>query len=152
MIPNTKATFKSTMANFFQLLLFATITACGAEEVDDAVAREQALAKNDVWHAAKLRGVAFRAVGQEPGWLLEITNGEEILLVSDYGQNRYSFPYVEPKEDKAASRTIFQVNETTSVLIEGKPCSDSMSGASFEVTVEISLGEAVLKGCGRALF
>ena len=84
--------------------------------------------------------------------MLEITNGEEILLVSDYGQNRYSFPYVEPQEDKAARRTVLQVNETTSVLIEGRPCSDSMSGESFEVTVEVSLGETVLKGCGRALF
>jgi len=152
MTSKTKNMLKLTMTRFIQLLLFATISACGAEEADDPVAREQALAKNDVWHAAKLRGVAFRAVGQEPGWLLEITNGEEILLVSDYGQNRYSFPYVEPQEDKAARRTVFQVNETTSVLIEGKPCSDTMSGESFEVTVEVSLGETVLKGCGRALF
>ena len=143
---------KSTMTRFFQLMLLVIISACGTEEADDPVAREQALAKNDVWHAAKLRGVAFRAVGQEPGWLLEITNGEEILLVSDYGQNRHTFPYVEPQEDKAARRTVFQVNETTSVLIEGKPCSDTMSGESFEVTVEVSLGETVLKGCGRALF
>ncbi len=40
---------------------------------------------DSVWHRAKLRGVAFRAIGQEPGWLLEITNGTEILLVTDYG-------------------------------------------------------------------
>jgi len=52
-----------SMTRFFQLLLIATISACGAKEANDPVAREQALAKNDVWHAAKLRGVAFRAVG-----------------------------------------------------------------------------------------
>ena len=38
-----------------------------------------------VWHEAKLRGVLFRAIGQEPGWLLEITDGSEILLVTGYG-------------------------------------------------------------------
>ncbi len=119
---------------------------------EDPVAREQELAKNSVWHKAKLRGIAFRAIGQEPGWLLEITNGEEILLVTDYGKNKNSYPYVEPQEDQAARKTVFQVNDNTSVLIEGKPCSDTMSGESFEVTVTVTQGEKKWKGCGRALF
>jgi hypothetical protein len=31
---------------------------------------EEAIAKRDVWHAAKLRGVYFLAIGLEPQWLL----------------------------------------------------------------------------------
>ena len=96
--------------------------------------------------------VAFRAVGQEPGWLLEITNGEEILIVTNYGQDRVSHPYVEPQEDKAAARTVFQIDAQTSVLIEGKACTDTMSGESFDVTVTVNTGGQTLKGCGRALF
>jgi len=142
--------------HFTHIFLLAGIVACGEQKPDasfeDPVVREQELAKNDVWHAAKLRGVAFRAIGQEPGWLLEITNGEEILLVTDYGQNRKSLPYVEPREDRAARKTVFPVNDSTSVLIEGKPCIDSMRGESFEVTVTVTLGAETLKGCGRALF
>ena len=84
------------MIRLTAFLLLAGISACGAQEQEsvpeDPVEREQELAKNDVWHAAKLRGVAFRAIGQEPGWLLEITNGEEILLVTDYGKNKKSYP------------------------------------------------------------
>jgi len=133
-------------------MLLAAISACGAQETKDSVAREQELAKNDVWHAAKLRGIAFRAIGQEPGWLLEITNGEEILIVTDYGKERKSLPYVEPREDKATRKTVFQIDADTNVLIEGKPCTDSMSGESFEVTVTVTLGDGSLKGCGRALF
>ena len=137
-------------------LLLAGISACGAQEqesvLEDPVAREQELAKSDVWHAAKLRGVAFRAIGQEPGWLLEITNGEEILLLTDYGKNKQSYPYVEPREDKVSRKTVFPVDDSTSILIEGKPCTDSMSGESFEVTVTVTQGEKTLKGCGRALF
>lgn len=137
-------------------LLLAGISACDAQEresvPEDPVVREQELAKNNVWHAAKLRGVAFRAIGQEPGWLLEITNGEEIMLVTDYGKNKSSYPYVEPREDKAARKTVFPVDDSTSILIEGKPCTDSMSGESFEVTVTVTLGAETLKGCGRALF
>jgi uncharacterized membrane protein len=137
-------------------LVLLGVTACGSQEQEpvqeDPVAREQELAKNSVWHKAKLRGIAFRAIGQEPGWLLEITNGEEILLVTDYGKNKNSYPYVEPREDQAARKTVFQVNDSTSVLIEGKPCNDTMSGESFEVTVTVTQGEKTLKGCGRALF
>ena len=129
------------------------VTACGAQESGgDPAMSEEERAKNNVWHKAKLRGVAFRAIGQEPGWLLEIKNGEEILIVTDYGQNRVAHPYVEPQEDKAARKTLFQVDADTSVLIEGKPCSDTMSGEKFQTTVTLTTGSQTLKGCGRALF
>jgi putative lipoprotein len=142
------------MIRITAMLLLAGISACGAQEntAQDPVVREQELAKNDVWHKAKLRGVAFRAIGQEPGWLLEIKNGEEILIVTDYGQDKKSYAYVEPREDKDARKTVFQVDADTSVLIEGKPCTDSMSGESFEVTVTVTRGGNTYKGCGRALF
>jgi putative lipoprotein len=141
------------LATFF---LLVGISACSAQEPEaaseDPVAREQELAKNDVWHAAKLRGVAFRAIGQEPGWMLEITIGEEILVVTNYGEAKESYAYVEPQEDKAASKTVFQLDVDTRILIEGKLCADSMSGESFEVTVTLTIGAKTLKGCGRALF
>ena len=135
------------MTRLAALLLVAAVFTCNAQVKagEDPVAREQELAKNDVWHAAKLRG-------QEPGWLLEITNGEEILLVTDYGQNRNAYPYVEPQEDKTARRTLFQLDTETSVLLEGKPCSDSMSGEQFETTVTVKTATRTLSGCGRALF
>ena len=108
---------------------------------------------NDVWHQAKLRGVAFRAIGQEPGWLLEITNGEEILLVTDYGQSRNGYPYVDPIVYQEERRTQF-VLETYGVTIEirGEHCTDVMSGEEFEVSVSIIMADRRLEGCGRALF
>jgi hypothetical protein len=48
---------------------------------------EEEIAARNVWHAAKLRGVAFRAIGQEPGWLLEMTTGEKILGAGNWGAN-----------------------------------------------------------------
>jgi putative lipoprotein len=140
------------MIKITAMLLLAGISACGAQQSEDPVVREQELAKNDVWHKAKLRGVAFRAIGQEPGWLLEITNGKEILIVTNYGQDKKFHAYVEPQEDKDARKTVFQVDADTSVLIEGRPCTDTMSGESFEVTVTVKTGLQTLKGCGRALF
>ncbi len=144
------------MPRLYCMVLLLGLTGCAVQAQDaaqeDPVKREQELAKSNVWHKAKLRGVAFRAIGQEPGWLLEIKNGEEILVVTNYGQNRNLFPYVDPREDKAARKTVFEVDANTSVLIEGKPCRDSMSGESFDTSVTVTLGEQVFKGCGRALF
>jgi len=108
---------------------------------------------NNVWHKARLRGIAFRAIGQEPGWLLEITNGVEILLVTDYGEHTTSYPYVEPIVHQEERRTEFITdNGKTVVEIRGVPCRDSMSGEEFEVSVTIKQTDRELKGCGRALF
>ncbi len=136
------------------LALLLTASACGGQNqpkpgepgFDEA-------SIDDVWHRAKLRGVAFRAIGQEPGWLLEITNGEEILLITDYGQNRNSYPYVEPIVNEEERRTHF-VLESFGVTVEirGEHCTDVMSGEEFEVSVTIIMKERRLEGCGRALF
>ena len=108
---------------------------------------------DNVWHQAKLRGVAFRAIGQEPGWLLEIKNGEEILLVTDYGSKRLVMPYVEPVVYQEERRTQYVLEAyETMVEIRGEPCTDSMSGEEFEVSVTLRQADSELRGCGRALF
>ena len=107
---------------------------------------------DDVWHRAKLRGVAFRAIGQEPGWLLEIIEGEAFLLVTDYGANRDTYPYVEPLVDEEARRTRYVLAQGPVIEIRGKPCTDTMSGESFAVSVTVFLADRDLRGCGRALF
>jgi len=132
-------------------ILLVALFACATPGAEIPVAREQETAKHDVWRAAGLRGVAFRAIGQEPGWLLEITDGREILIVTNYGQERKSYPYVDPVQDEAALRTVFQIDADTRVLIEDRPCTDTMSGESFPASVKLSLGAGVLRGCGQDL-
>ncbi len=107
---------------------------------------------NDVWHQAKLRGVSFRAIGQEPAWLLEITNGTEILLVTNYGETRSSLPYVEPVVHQEQRRRVFALGADSAVVeILGEPCQDVMSGEQFPASVTIRLSDTTLEGCGRAL-
>ncbi len=107
---------------------------------------------NDVWHKAKLRGVSFRAIGQEPAWLLEITNGTEILLVTNYGESRSSFPYAEPVVHQEQRRRVFALGADSAVVeILGEPCQDVMSGEQFPASVTIRLSDTTLEGCGRTL-
>lgn len=136
------------------LVLLVTVSACaGNNESNTVPPKFDEASINNVWHQAKLRGVAFRAIGQEPGWLLEITNGEEILLVTDYGQKRNRYPYVEPVVYQEERRTQY-VLESYGVTVEirGEHCTDVMSGEEFEVSVSIIMTDRRLEGCGRALF
>ena len=136
------------------LAFLLTASACARQ--DEAKTTEPEFDEtpiNNVWHQAKLRGVAFRAIGQEPGWLLEITNGEEILLVTDYGKNRQHYPYVEPIVYQEERRTQFVLEGYgMTVEIRGDRCTDVMSGEEFEVSVSIIMTDRRLEGCGRALF
>lgn len=107
---------------------------------------------NNAWLRAKMRGVSFRAIGQEPTWLLEITAGREILLITDYGEERNSYSYVEPKVFEHQGRTKYYL-PVGGIIIEivEIPCTDIMSGEKFEVTVTITTPERGFRGCGKAL-
>ncbi len=143
---------RSPITTIVMMLLMASacVAQGGSPEADKSFDEESI---DNVWHKAKLRGVAFRAIGQEPGWLLEIVNGEEILLITDYGQTRNSYPYVEPVVYQEERRTQY-VLESYGVTVEirGQRCTDVMSGEVFEVSVSIIMTDKRLEGCGRALF
>lgn len=110
--------------------------------------------RRSVWEDAKLRGVDFRAVGNEPGWHLEITRGERMRLVTDYGALEVSVPTPEPVVDPDSSRAIydgFASSRPLRVVLEAKPCADTMSGERFPTSVVVSLGDEAWRGCGRPL-
>jgi putative lipoprotein len=107
-----------------------------------------------IWENAKLNGVDFRAVGNEPGWYLEIRNGDKIVFISDYGTSRYEFVARDPLTDQHKRTTIYQTDadgKNLTVVIEGRQCRDSMSGEYFGTTVSVKLNQKKYKGCGRAL-
>ena len=107
-----------------------------------------------IWEDAKLRGVDFRAIGNEPGWNLEIIKSEKIVFIGDYGQERYEFITTEPSIDPQARTTVYDVQNDKhelSVIIVGRRCLDTMSGEAFETTVTVILDGKKYRGCGKAL-
>jgi uncharacterized membrane protein len=132
--------------------LFEPSAPSPAPAADDPAARSATTLS--VWERAKLEGVDFRAVGNEPGWHLEIRRGRSLLLVSDYGAHRYTFPAPEPLVDAAAARTRYEAREgdhRLTVVLEALSCRDTMSGEAFETRVTVILDNRTLRGCGRAL-
>ena len=107
-----------------------------------------------IWEDAKLNGIDFRAVGNEPGWHLEIRTGDKIVFVGDYGQSRYQFATPEPKVDQRSRTTTYEVQEAghrAVIEIDGRSCGDTMSDETFEATVTVTLDGKKYRGCGRAL-
>jgi len=116
------------------------------------------LCKNDrrqaIWEHAKLNGADYRAIGNEPGWTLEIRNQGSIILITDYGSTQHEFRLPKPEIDKTNRVTRYQSKDSDHeliLMISGEACLDSMSGEEFASKATVTLDGKILRGCGRAL-
>ena len=107
-----------------------------------------------VWEHAKLNGVDFRAVGNEPGWYLEIIRDKNIIFVTNYGRDKYEFVSPSMTVDSELSITTYTINNDDhlgGVIIKAKPCQDTMTDREYESSVTVVLDGKTYKGCGKAL-
>ena len=99
---------------------------------------------------ARRRGATFRALGNEPSWLLEITH-DRIELATELGTRRIDFPYREPTSAGALTTyRSFAGTQELVLVIDRIPCNDSMSGELFDNTVAVTFEGTTMHGCGRA--
>jgi putative lipoprotein len=142
------------------LLLVLTLTACAPQppaqaptHAAAAQTNEERLAQMPSWDGARTAGVDFRAIGQEPGWLLDIYQRERIRLLWDYGDSLADFPLSEPTSPReGATRYDTQAaGRTLSITITRFPCQDAMSGEAYPATVELVIDGRTLNGCGRSV-
>jgi putative lipoprotein len=152
------------------LVLPAAVSASGARYADDngnafwnhggeAMLQlqgepDRACARTDQpspWYHAAARGVRYRAVGNEPGGLLELGGGDRPSLQAelDYGERRLQVPAMDPSADGWTGRGVDGSRVEVSVVRQS--CSDPMSGERFESTAQLRVGETVYRGCGAFL-
>lgn len=106
--------------------------------------------RREPWQEAADRGVDFRAVGQEPGWFLEIDNEKQIRLVYDYAEHQLVAPAISPATKGSTVFYDMMVDsQRVLITIEEAPCNDSMSGEAFPRSVAVTIGTRTLHGCGR---
>jgi len=104
------------------------------------------------WEDARRRMVDFRAVGNEPGWHLEIQNGRQLLYVGDYGMQRVMTP--DPGVTSEAGNAVYHaVTESSELRVEiaDRECVDTMKGESFPQSVSLVVNGRALDGCGMYL-
>lgn len=106
------------------------------------------------WEAAAARGVGFRAVGNEPGWYVEVDRGEapSLRAVLDYGDR-----VVEVQRVSAIAGRDFgyqgTANDGSEVVlrIDREACSDGMSDQRYAFSATLRVDGQAYRGCGRRL-
>jgi putative lipoprotein len=101
---------------------------------------------------ARLRGVDFRATGNEPGWALEVLQDRIVFL--DQGGARLTVPRPAPQVDPESGETVYAAEidgHRLRVLIRERECVDSMSGERAESSVAVEMDGRAYRGCGYAL-
>jgi uncharacterized membrane protein len=112
------------------------------------------LRAREIEEEARRRGVDFRGVGQEPGWIVEIDEGVSIVFNGDYGETRATTGPPVREVDEASGRIRYRARAAAGdvvVSIARSPCQDAMSGARFEATVTVSYAGREYRGCGQSL-
>ena len=105
--------------------------------------------ENAALHDARARGVAFRGIGQEPGWTVELKEGDKITALLDYGATTLSLPT--PEATEADGVTTYDTSTDTDHLvlkIRNKTCIDVMSGEAHPQTVDLTVNDQPYTGCG----
>jgi heat shock protein HslJ/uncharacterized membrane protein len=96
----------------------------------------------------------YRGVGQEPGWQLEIRQGDEMRFTYDYGKGSAVTPAGRGDLDaRTGTRTFRAASGTNDLRVEIVPvaCNDAMSGRAFPATVTVTLNGRAFRGCGEPL-
>ena len=103
-----------------------------------------------IWERAKLDGYDFRAVGNEPPWIL-LFRGGRATLYTGYEKRRHLF---EGKIRSEKGRSLYEgkgPEGTLRVVLEPGPCSDSMADERYETRVTVEWKGRRLRGCGNPL-
>ncbi|GAA5187433.1 hypothetical protein [Ferrimonas gelatinilytica] len=108
-----------------------------------------------IWEHAKLNGVDFRAVGQEPPWVLEMS-GTSVHLWQGYERTERVLRVMEQTQSSAErpqTRYRLEDRDGQTWLLRLSPghCADPMSGERFETRVELETEGTQYAGCGHAL-
>ena len=96
----------------------------------------------------------FRAIGQEPGWQLEIRKAAEMRFTYDYGKSTAVTPATKAQVNSSTgTRTYHAVTEGNDLRVDIVPvrCTDAMSGRPFPATVSVTLNGRSFRGCGEEL-
>jgi heat shock protein HslJ/membrane-bound inhibitor of C-type lysozyme len=90
----------------------------------------------------------FRAIGHEPGWRLDIANGQ-LTLETAYGQNKVTVPTPFAEAFAGGRRYIASsAGRLITATILDRPCADVATGMPRPFTVRVEYAGQTLQGCG----
>lgn len=126
----------------------ATLTRSGQPPVECAQTE-----LSSPWDQARERGVGFRAVGQEPGWFVEVGQGEtpDLHATLDNGTRQLEVAQAQPLAEGAGFSGKSTDGQAVELRVVREACTDTMSGEAFEASAQLKVADQTFKGCGRFL-
>jgi putative lipoprotein len=120
--------------------------------VPDTAERPQAW--ETPWLDARRRGIDIRAIGQEPGWMLEIDLDASMYLLADYGEKKVTTGPPTTVHDALARTVTYEAaaaGHTVTAVVREAVCHDAMSGQRMTLEVRVRLDGQEYRGCGLDL-
>jgi membrane-bound inhibitor of C-type lysozyme len=101
---------------------------------------------------ARARGVVYRALGNEPGWILEIGPASKLSWTTNYGQDRYEFEQAlaTATPDGTNVYTAQQDAVSLKATIKAERCVDD-GDVEYDHVVTVESGGETYHGCGMRL-
>ncbi len=98
---------------------------------------------------ARQRGTLVRAVGQEPGWIVEITTTGTLVL-TDYGQSRQVLPAPVTTQTADSEAVLYRITgqqQRIELVVTKTTCRDSMSGEAYPAQASLIIDDQTFNGC-----
>jgi uncharacterized membrane protein len=129
-----------------------TLTRQGGSKVQ-CIQQDAAPQAGSPWDAAKQRGIAFRAVGNEPGWLVEVGPGEapRVHVETDYGARKLDIAKATQLSGLMGFAGASADGKKVRLVLERKECSDGMSDMRYPVDAVLEVDGTTYRGCGQFL-
>lgn len=121
--------------------------------VEPSTPASPATAQASPWDHARARGIAFRGIGNEPGWLVEVGAGEAPALhvELDYGERKIDLAHAQPLSGVPGYTGTTSDGVEVELQLRHGDCSDGMSDQTYPVSAKLSVGDRTYAGCGRFL-
>ena len=103
---------------------------------------------------ARARGVVYRALGNEPGWTLEIGPGTRLEWVTNFGTERHAFDgateSAAPGEGAGRKFVAANGSESIEATLTREPCVDA-GEVTYDHTAVVVFAGTTHHGCGNRL-
>jgi membrane-bound inhibitor of C-type lysozyme len=101
---------------------------------------------------ARARGVVYRALGNEPGWILEVGPANRLSWTTNYGQDRHDFGQAQATTapDGTNVYTAQQDGVSIKASLKAERCIDD-GDVAYDHVVTVESGGQTYRGCGTRL-
>lgn len=97
-------------------------------------------------------GIQWRALGQEPGWIVDVTADGGLEAQLDYGQRRITTPPANREGENGTTRWTAQTEAgSLDLTVTRGACNDTMSDDRFWFTATLVVDGQTLRGCAQPL-